>query len=86
MITRHIVANKIYSYLNHQTTLNELVDWCENVMLEGEVAEGDAEVVGEVVSRLGLANVKNFGLLWEECETLLRKLGYQLNFDLLKVA
>jgi hypothetical protein len=86
MITRHIVAEKIYSYLNHEITLAALVDWCENVMQNDEIAEQDADAVTEVVSRLGLADVKNFGLLWSECDELLQKLGYRLNFDLRKVA
>jgi hypothetical protein len=86
MITRHIVAGKIFSYLNHEITLSTLVDWCETVMMNEEIKEEDSEAVTEVVARLGLADVKNFGLLWEECDELLAKLGYQLNFDLLKVA
>lgn len=86
MITRHTVAQKIFSYLNHEISLSELVDWCENVMMDGEIAEQDIDVVSEVATRIGVADVKNFGLLWEECEELLSKLGYRLHFDLSKVA
>jgi len=86
MVTRQTVAEKIYNYLNHSITLAELVDWCENVMHDEEIANNDIEVVSEVAARIGLADVKNFGLLWNECDELLRKLGYELNFDLKKVA
>jgi hypothetical protein len=86
MITRHTVAAKINSYLNHEISLVELVDWSENILLEGEIADDDIEVVSEVVARLGVADVKNFGLIWEECDALLQKLGYQLQFKLSKVA
>jgi len=86
MITRHTVAQKIYSYLNHQITLSQLVDWCENLMMDAEINEQDIEVVSEVAARIGVADVENFGLLWEDCEQLLAKLGYRLNFDLSKVA
>jgi cobyrinic acid a,c-diamide synthase len=86
MITRHTVAEKIYHYLNHHLTLAQLVDWCENVLNDGEIADEDIEVVSEVAARVGVADVSNFGLLWKECEELLKKLGYELNFDLKKVA
>jgi hypothetical protein len=29
-----------------------------------------------VISRLGVADVRAFGLAWEDCEDLLKKLGY----------
>ncbi len=86
MVTKHSVAVKIYNYLNHTIELAELVDWCENVMVEGEIVEQDTELISEVVARIGVADVNNFGLLWKECDELLRKLGYQLDFDLKEVA
>ena len=86
MITKHTIAEKMYRYLNHDITLAQLVDWCEQVMNDGDIAEADTDVVAEVAARVGLADVKNFGLLWEDFEEMLKKLGYQLNFDLQKVA
>jgi len=86
MITRHTVAEKIHDYLNHRITLAQLVDWCENIMQDAAVAEQDIEVVSEVAARIGVADAANFGLLWKECDELLHKLGYELNFDLKKVA
>ncbi len=86
MITKQTVAEQINSYLNHQTTLTQLVDWSENVLSHGDIADDDIEVVSEVVARLGVADVKNFGLLWEECDSLLQKLGYELKAEVNKVA
>jgi hypothetical protein len=86
MINRHKVAQKIFDYLNHSISLSELVDWCENVMMDGEIEDADTDVVNDVVARIGVANVNNFGLLWEDCERLLDQLGYKLNLDLSKVA
>ena len=34
-----------------------------------------------VVSRLGLADVRAFGLTWEDCEQLLGELGYAARVD-----
>ncbi|MFT5920126.1 MAG: hypothetical protein ACI9FU_001942 [Granulosicoccus sp.] len=86
MITRHVVATKIHQYLKHQLTLTDLVSWCENVLLDGDISESDIDVISEVAARIGVADVANFGLLWKECDEILRKLGYELDFDLNEVA
>jgi hypothetical protein len=86
MITRHLVAEKIFGHLSHRITLAELVDWAERVMMDGEIAEEDVSVVSEAVARIGVADVQQFGLLWGECEEMLRKLGYSLDLNLKKVA
>ncbi len=55
-------------------------------MIDGEIEESDTDTVNEVVARIGVADVDNFGLLWEDCEKLLAQLGYKLHLDLAKVA
>jgi len=86
MITRHAVAIKIFNYLNHKISLPQLVDWCENVLMDKEIVEQDAELISEVVARIGVADVNNFGLLWKDWDDFLRKLGYELDFNLKEVA
>ncbi len=86
MINRHTVAQKIFDYLNHTISLRELVNWCENIMMDGEIELSDTEAVSDVVARIGVADIENFGLLWEDCEKLLGQLGYKLHLDLNKVA
>jgi hypothetical protein len=83
---KHIVAQEIFDYLNHKTSLQEIVAWCENVMMDGDIEEQDIDIVSEVVTKIGLADTHNFGLLWEDCDEMLSKLGYKLHLDLLKVA
>lgn len=85
MITKELVGQKIYDYLNHTISIEELVDWSENVLMEEEVDEKDAAIISQVLARLGVADVKNFGLLWENCEMLLKRLGYQISFNIEKV-
>ncbi len=75
-ITKKTVADKIAAYLHHEMTLAQLVDWSENVLNDGEIAPPDAEVVSSVVARLGVADVRTFDLAWEDCEDLLRRLGF----------
>ena len=76
MITKQTVANKIAAYLHHEITLAQLVDWSERALMEGELAEDDAKTLASVIARLGVADVRAFGLAWEDCEELLRKLGF----------
>ena len=75
-ITRATVAEQIAGYLQHRLSLADLVGWAENAMQEGEFDERDFDAVRDVVARLGVADVRAFGLAWEDCEQLLKRLGY----------
>ncbi len=75
-ITRKAVADQIAAYLHHEITLAQLVDWAEDVLLEGEIAGDDAAALSSVIARLGVADVRAFGLTWEDCEELLRRIGF----------
>jgi hypothetical protein len=84
MISRQSVANKIADYLHRGLTLGELVDWAENALYEGEMDDADAPLLASVIARLGVADVREFGLTWEECAELLRKLGYEARVEVVK--
>jgi hypothetical protein len=75
-ITKKVVADRIGDYLHHRITLAQLVDWAESSLMDGELEDADAEAIAAVLSRLGVADVKAFGLTWEDCEDLLRQLGF----------
>ena len=75
-ITKQTVADRIAAYLHHEITLAQLVDWSERALMEGEMAEGDAGTLSSVIARLGVADVRAFGLAWEDCEELLHRLGF----------
>jgi cobyrinic acid a,c-diamide synthase len=81
-ITKQIVADKIAAYLRHDISHAELVRWAEETMREGEFAEQDAAVIADAMARLGVADVRAFGLTWEDCEHLLRQLGYAARVDI----
>ncbi len=83
--TRDEVIDKLADYLHHRITLGQLVDWAEQVMMEGmegDFAPDEYEGVREVVARLGLADVRAFGLTWEECEALAGRLEYRAQVTL----
>ncbi|MFM7108184.1 MAG: hypothetical protein ACKOZU_06230 [Planctomycetaceae bacterium] len=82
MITRQIVADRIGAWLRHDISLEDLVDWAESALQESEFdAEGGPELP-EVVGRLGLADVRAFGLTWDDCEHLLHRLGYKAHVEI----
>jgi len=86
IITKQLVAEKVSNYLQHKITLAELVDWAEQAMINESFYQNDFEVIREVVSYLGLADVRAFGLQLEDCENLLRKLGYVIKVEIAQVA
>ena len=81
-VTKQIVAERIAAYLHHRITLDQLVDWAENALMEGEFEEKDAEAIAAVVSRIGVADVRAFGLTWDDCEELLKQLGFSARIDI----
>ncbi|MGO8928185.1 MAG: hypothetical protein ACLQU3_15050 [Limisphaerales bacterium] len=80
-ITKQTAANKIAAYLHHEITEAQLVDWAEKAVMEGEFSEREMEALRFVISRLGLADVRAFGLTWEDCEQLLARLGYRARVE-----
>lgn len=77
-ITKKEVGEKIMDYLNQRMDLQELVDWAENTVREEEYDEQDFELIREMVARIGLADVKQFGLSWDDCYNYLSQLGYKV--------
>jgi hypothetical protein len=78
-ISRRVAAQKLIDYLQHKIAAAELVDWAESAMMEGEFDEEHFDLLRDVISRVGLADVRVFGLTWEDCEDFLARLGYKVN-------
>ncbi|MGE3978315.1 MAG: hypothetical protein AB7F94_12090 [Nitrospira sp.] len=76
LITRKIVAEKISAHLRHELSLDSLVSWAESAMMDGEFDPTCFPTIRDVVARIGVADVRAFGLTWEDCEQLLAQLGY----------
>ena len=82
MITKEPVAGKMAAYLRHDTSLAELVGWAGEAMMSGDFAEDETTLIADVIARLGVADVRAIGLAWEDCEQLLRQLGYAARVDI----
>ena len=86
MITKEATVGTLLSYMRHEISLSQLVDWAENILLEANFSDEDMDVFTQVLGRLGLADVRAFGLTWEDCEELVHTLGYQLQVQILESA
>ena len=86
MITRDALAFQLRDYLQHRITRAALVEWAERAMMEEEFDDRDFETVREITGRLGLADVREFGLTWEDCEGYLSRLGYRTKVDVVQAS
>ena len=84
-ITRADVAHKLAAYLHHEIPLNALVAWANVAMMEGDFAEAYCDAIRDAVARLGLADVRVFGLTWEDCANILKQLGYDARVEIVAV-
>ncbi len=80
-ITRQLAARKLQAYLKGRLETAALVEWVEQAMMKGDVAPADAAVLRKVVPRLGVADVRGFGLEWSDCARMLRQLGFRARID-----
>ncbi len=81
IITKQIVAVQLLQYLQHKTSLNELITWAEDMLVEGHFQETETEIIRNVLGEIGLANVRNFGLSWEDCVSIMQRLGYTIHIE-----
>ena len=82
MITRAVVVDKLHSYLRGETELDEIVDWAEDAIAEADFDAVDGDALRDAVARLGLADVRSFGLTWENVRQILSQLGYRTRIEL----
>ncbi len=86
MITKQAAAQQLLRYLHHQINLASLVNWAEEAIMNGGFEQGGEKVLREVLGKMAVADVADFGLLWEDCENLMLQLGYKINIDAALVA
>jgi hypothetical protein len=82
-ITRQMVADKLAAYLQHDLSPAGLVAWAEAAMMDGEFEPQHFTAIRDVVARLGVADVRAFGLTWDDCEQLLKQLGYAAHVQIM---
>jgi cobyrinic acid a,c-diamide synthase len=76
LITCETVVDQLSAHLHHELSLDSLVAWAESAIMDGEFDPTYLLTIRDVVARIGVADVRAFGLAWENCEQLLTQLGY----------
>jgi hypothetical protein len=70
------VSDRLLAYLTNQITLAELVDWAENLLVEGGFGpDEDIDLLMDVVMYLAGADSVYFPLTWDLCQEFMQKLG-----------
>ena len=85
-ITKEVLGEKLLQYINREIPLTELIDWAENMISEGEFEASASELIRDVLGHIGLADVKEFGLTWDDCYDFLKRLGYKVPVEATKPA
>lgn len=70
---------QISDYLEGRINLEELVNWAEELTLNGFEA---TPVETEIIYRLGVSDAENFELSWEDLAHMLKQLGYKVRLEL----
>jgi hypothetical protein len=86
LVTKEVIRDQLLAYLNRVITLAQLVDWAEDMLCEGEFDPQNANLLRDIIARLGLADVREFGLSWDDCYEYLAQLGYQAQVKTIPVA
>ena len=86
MITKKIIAEKLLAYLQHRLSLEDLVNWAEESLIDNNYEDDNFHTIRNTLARLGLADVKSFGLEWKDCETLMENLGFKLQVNVRALA
>lgn len=81
-VTRKMLVEMLLKYINRTISLSELVGWAEEMVQEADFEEGSVELIEDIIARIGLADVREFGLTWDDCYDYLHKLGYDVKVEL----
>lgn len=85
VVTRKTLVEMLIKYINRSIDLSALVDWAEEMIKEADFEEGYFALIRDVIARIGLADVREFGLTWDDCYDYLHKLGYDVKVELSEV-
>ena len=85
VLTKKDLADMLIKYINRKIDLPSLISWAEDMIREADFESGSFELIRDILARIGLADVREFGLTWDDCYDYLHKLGYSIKVELLEV-
>ena len=85
VLTRKILAEMLIKYINRGIDLSGIVNWAEDMMKEAYFESSNFELIRDILARIGLADVREFGFAWNDCYDYLHKLGYDVKVEAIEV-
>lgn len=85
LITKKMLVEMLLKYINRTIDLSNLINWAEEMIREADFEEGSFELLRDILARIGLADVREFGLTWDDCYDYLHRLGYDVKVELSEV-
>ncbi len=80
-LTNEQLAKKILQYLNKIISVDEFASWAEAQMIENNYEETYFDEISEILSKIGVINVKGFELPIAFYLNSLKELNYQTIFN-----
>lgn len=81
-VTKKLLAEMLMKYANREIDLSVLVGWAEDMMRESDFESSSFEVIRDILARIGLGDIHEFGLTWDDCYEFLHRLGYHVKVEL----
>ncbi len=81
IVARKMLAHMLIKYINREIDLSKLIGWAEEMMRDADFEDKDFELLREILAQIGLADVREFGLSWDDCYDYLHKLGYDVKVE-----
>ena len=85
VVTKKLLVDMLLKYINRGIGLPNLIDWAEDMIRDAEIEDNGYETIKDILARIGLADVREFGLTWDDCYDYLQKLGYDVKVELSEV-
>ncbi|MCR4321072.1 MAG: hypothetical protein NUV74_12155 [Candidatus Brocadiaceae bacterium] len=86
IITRKILAHMLIKYINREIDLSNLINWAEDMIVDANFEDEHFELLRDILARIGFADVREFGLSWDDCSDYLHKLGYDIKVAVSEVS
>jgi len=83
-LKRKLLADMLMKYINREINLPSLVSWAEDMLNESDFENGSFDLIKDILAHIGLADVHEFGLSWDDCYEYLRRLGYNVKVELIE--
>lgn len=85
VLNKKSLADILIKYINREIDLQGFVNWAEDMIREADFESKSFELIRDILARIGLADVREFGLTWDDCYDFLHKLGYDVKVELVEV-